>query len=385
MRKGWSAQTLGQLADLKSGGTPRKSRAEYWGGAIPWISGKTLDCERIVTSDRNVTEIGAKEGSQIAPAGSTLILVRGMSLLQEVRIGHCQRPVAFNQDVKALIPREGIDPWFLTYALLARKADLLRMVHTASHGTGVLATEVLQSLSLPIPDADEQRRIAAVLGDLDDLIDTNQRLSAGLYDLIAAETSKALAAATIAAPLSSVAKFVNGKNFTKGAAGEGLPVIRTPEVRNGPTSSTVRNSIQAADDNRALAGDILFVWSGSLLVDRWRWEEGLVNQHIFKVIPADEFPAWLVYSLIQHQMPWFLSLAADKATTMGHIQRKHLDARVPLLRSEEIARLDPILGPMWNQALASSQEAEQLRRVRDELLPLLISGAVSPGEVTVAS
>ena len=65
---------------------------------------------------------------------------------------------------------------------------------------------------------------------------------------------------------------------------------------------------------------MLFVWSGSLTVGRWMWEEGLINQHVFKVLPKSGIPSWLVFALIEYQMPWFLSLAADKASNHGAYQ-----------------------------------------------------------------
>ena len=81
--------------------------------------------------------------------------------------------MAFNQDVKALVPkREVVDPEFLTYLLLARVDELLGMVHRAGHGTGVLDTDQLQGLEIALPPLDAQRRIVSVLGRVDDLVHT---------------------------------------------------------------------------------------------------------------------------------------------------------------------------------------------------------------------
>jgi type I restriction enzyme S subunit len=117
------------------------------------------------------------------------------------------------------------------------------------------------------------------------------------------------------------------------------------------------------------------------MVERWLYEEGLVNQHVFKVLPGDGYPAWLVFGLIEHQMPWFLGLAADKATTMGHIQRGHLDAFVPMPSEAAITDLDTMVRPLWDQELALRAEVQQLTRTRDELLPHLLAGRVSVREV----
>lgn len=205
---------------------------------------------------------------------------------------------------------------------------------------------------------------------------TNEQLAAACASLRLALTERALAEAVDFQPLSELAAFINGKNFTKDAVGTGRPVIRTPEVRVGPTASTIRSEVAPGEDFVATRGDILFVWSGSLLLGRWLFEPGLVNQHIFKVKPNEGVPDWLVYGLIEHQMPWFLGLAADKATTMGHIQRRHLDEHVPVPSTETINRLDEVIQPLWASEIELAEEAQQLRRTRDELLPLLMSGKV---------
>lgn len=225
------------------------------------------------------------------------------------------------------------------------------------------------------PPLEEQERIAGVLGAFDDLIETNRRLADHLDDLRRTKVSHALAASSDTTRLSEAASFVNGRNFTKGADGAGRPVIRTPEVRSGPGGNTVWSSVVADDDRVARAGDILFVWSGTLMVNRWLYADGLVNQHVFKVIPKG-VPDWYVYALIEAQLPWFLGLAKDKATTMGHIQRAHLDEPMTGLDPDAVARLGAVIEPIWSAALELRLEAQDLARQRDELLPLLMSGRV---------
>ncbi|MDE0269021.1 MAG: hypothetical protein OXI96_08305 [Acidimicrobiaceae bacterium] len=70
-------------------------------------------------------------------------------------------------------------------------------------------------------------------------------------------------------------------------------------------------------------GDILFLWSGSLECKIWTSGRGALNQHLFKVIPTDNYK-WLGYFTIHRYLNNFRAIAAGKATTMGHIQRHHL-------------------------------------------------------------
>ena len=89
--------------------------------------------------------------------------------------------------------------------------------------------------------------------------------------------------------IADLARYVNGRAFTKGATGTGRMVIRIAELNSGPGGSTVYHDIAAAPENIAHPGDLLFAWSGSLDVYRWHRDEALVNQHIFKVI-CDAYP-----------------------------------------------------------------------------------------------
>ena len=295
------------------------------------------------------------------------------------KLGILGRPMTCNQAACAMIvdPSMGSNR-FLFYRLLHDRPALINLANGAAQQN--LSGQVIKAFRFPCPPAAEQRRIADVLGALDDLIDANRRIAGHCTALWRALVGDALAAAASSVPLSELADFVNGKNFTNGAPGHGRPVIRTPEVRRGPEAGTVRSDAAAADGNIAREGDTLFVWSGSLTVGRWMWEESLINQHVFKVLPKPGSPAWLVFALIEYQLPWFLSLAADKATTMGHIKREHLDAAVPVPSPAEAGRLGRIVEPLWNEALHCGIAAQRLARARDELLPLLLSGQVRAGD-----
>ncbi|CAM5685337.1 restriction endonuclease subunit S [Streptomyces microflavus] len=158
---GWRRLSLAQAGKWLSGGTPATSNEAYWDGDIPWISGASMKEFHIKDSDRRVTQLGAKNGSRLVGKGTTLFVVRGMSLKSEFRIGVAERELAFGQDCKAVIPGDGIDPYFLAYAIKVRTPEILRMVEETSHGTGRLDTARLQELEIGIPSMSEQHRIVA--------------------------------------------------------------------------------------------------------------------------------------------------------------------------------------------------------------------------------
>ncbi|MBX3245552.1 MAG: restriction endonuclease subunit S [Myxococcales bacterium] len=167
--RGWRVGTLGQWADIRSGGTPSRSRPELWNGDVPWISPKVMTAIHADDPDQFVTEGAIGNGTRVAPARSTLVMVRGMALHQGVRVSQTQREVVFNQDVKALVPRQ-IHPDLLLFALLDAQTSLLSKVHAAGHGTGVLGTDMLNAVTLCLPRQCEQPPFAESFATLNDRI-----------------------------------------------------------------------------------------------------------------------------------------------------------------------------------------------------------------------
>lgn len=173
----WVETTLGDMVDFLSGGTPSKARAEYWGGSIPWVSAKDMKRFRLEDSEDHVTEDGAAASTKMVPAGTVLLLVRGMTLLNDVPICIAGQEMTFNQDVKALRPKPGVLSEFLPYLLLGHKERLLSSVDLAGHGTGRLNSDELKGLDVYLPPLHEQHAIAEILGTLDDKIELNRRMA----------------------------------------------------------------------------------------------------------------------------------------------------------------------------------------------------------------
>lgn len=228
------------------------------------------------------------------------------------------------------------------------------------------------------PLVDEQRAIAALLGALDDKIELNRSTCETLESLESALFDQHFVHQAgegwDLASLPDLAEFVNGRSFTKGASGDGRMVVRIAELNSGPGGSTVYNDVEADLRHIVRPGDLLFAWSGSLGVHRWFRDEALINQHIFKVTPKD-VPSWFVHGHLRRAMPFFRSLAADKATTMGHIKREHLALPIISLPPHDVLAIaDRLIAPLRDEWLECQQEVLSLIDIRDSLLPKLISG-----------
>ena len=275
--------------------------------------------------------------------------------------------------MKLTCNRALIDPGFLFYYFRGPGRDEL-LTRASTVGTPGIGQPLKSLRGIPIryPGLPQQRAIAEVLGALDDKIAANTKL-AETADALSQAVFRSIAGEVTSVPLSTTARFVNGRAFTKGASGAGRVVIRIAELNSGLGGSTVFSDAEVSDDFLARPGDILFAWSGSLTLHRWFRSEAIVNQHIFKVIPNGH-PSWLVYELLRDRLTYFKGIAADKATTMGHIQRGHLDELVGVPSSPSIDRVDELMASLWDRALLAERENETLAATRDALLPQLMSG-----------
>ncbi|RXR26359.1 hypothetical protein EQW78_01610 [Oerskovia turbata] len=274
--------------------------------------------------------------------------------------------------VAVVRPQSVSSEWLrLAFATSAVREQVTALLNTTVQST--LNLSDLKRIDIPMPVARDREAIVEVLGALDDKIAANTKL-ASTADRLAREIYRSIVRGAGVAPLSSTARFVNGRAFTKGATGTGRVVVRIAELNSGISGSTVYNDIVVASENVARPGDLLFAWSGSLTLHRWYRDEAIVNQHIFKVIPNVEYPMWLVNQLVLERLDEFKSIAADKATTMGHIQRRHLDEPVRVPSRDLIAANDVHMDALWNRALVAERENLTLAATRDTLLPQLVSG-----------
>lgn len=271
------------------------------------------------------------------------------------------------------------------------------------------------SQQVRVPPIEEQRRISAILGALDDKIELNRRMNRSLEDIAQAlfkswfvdfepVRAKAESLPTGLPPdlnalfpnrfvdselglipdgwtnksLDEIANFVNGLALQKypPAGRESLPVIKIKQLRTGTTLGADRASASLDPKYVVQDGDILFSWSGSLECRLWTGGEGALNQHLFKVVPVGA-PEWFCYLMLHNYLEDFRVIAEDKATTMGHIRRRHLSGAIQALPPKDIlCQLDLMIRPLNEKVVQLGLEIVKLSELKEVLLPNLISGKI---------
>lgn len=380
----WKECKIADLGTVIGGATPStKDPANYENGTIAWITPKdlaTFTGRYIKRGERNITEIGLKSCStQLLPPNSVLFSSRAP-------IGYiaiAANEVCTNQGFKSVIPNDDTDPLFLYYLLKYNKDKIESM------GSGTTFKEVsgntMKGISVRVPkDVSAQKRISAVLGMIDDKIEENERINDNLQQQAKAIFSKEfLTLETLPigwerASLIDIADYLNGlamQKYRPTADETGIPVLKIKELRQG-----------CCDDNSELCspnikseyiihdGDVIFSWSGSLLVDFWCGGICGLNQHLFKVTSSN-YDKWFYYSWTKHHLDRFVAVAADKATTMGHIKRDELAKAEVLIPNEaDYKRIRTLLQPIYDLIITNRIENKRLAKIRNTLLPKLMSG-----------
>ncbi|MGS2590586.1 restriction endonuclease subunit S [Streptomyces hebeiensis] len=392
---GWQRLKLADVGRWLSGGTPSTSNEAYWGGDIPWISGASMKDFHIKESDRRLTPLGAKNGSRLVGKGTTLFVVRGMSLKSEFRIGVTQREVAFGQDCKAVIPKDGIDPHFLAYAIRVRTPEILRMVEETSHGTGRLDTSRLQELEIGVPAMAEQRRIVAAHAAFERRIAALQ----GVLGKLTA-TESALARAALAQEdidrweqvlLQAVASVAAGVTLGSEPVGDGtveLPYLRVANVLDGRIDTTDVKKVRilrSRYERFALCkGDLLLTEGGDLdklgrgAVWDGRLDSCLHQNHVFRVRCGERIlPDFLALCTASAEGRAYFQRVGKQTTNLASINSTQVKQMpVPLPGVEEQKRIIAPIQAIRSRRTALERQIAKLRTVQQGVVEDLLRGAV---------
>jgi type I restriction enzyme, S subunit len=355
------------------------------------------------------------DAKRIAEKGDLLFCVRGSTT---GRMNWADRRYAIGRGLASIRSKDGPQSSPFVRAVIEYKLDEMLTAATGSTFPNV-SREQLGGIQFPLPPLAEQRRIAKILGDLDDKIELNRTMNETLeqmaralfkswfvdFDPVRAKmegrTPTGMDAATAALfpdrlvdselgmipegwevkALDSIATFLNGLALQKfpASGGQTLKVIKIAQLRAGNTVGADECSSKIPGDYIIEDGDVLFSWSGSLEVELWCGGSGALNQHLFKVT-SSETPKWFYYQWLRHHLPEFREIAADKATTMGHIQRRHLtEALVLVPGAELITAMTNAMQPIHNQLINNNIQSRTLSTLRDTLLQKLVSGEVRVG------
>ncbi len=179
--KGWDTQSFSQVGKFTSGGTPSKSRNDFWIGEYPWVSPKDMKVPKIFDSEDHISAKVFDETSlkRIA-TGQLLIVVRGMILAHSFPVAINMVDVAINQDMKAIKLKSNLRTTYVFHCLNALKRQILKLITTAGHGTKKFDSDVMVKLFIPVPPPEIQDQFQLIA---DKIEKTKSRYQQSLNDL----------------------------------------------------------------------------------------------------------------------------------------------------------------------------------------------------------
>jgi type I restriction enzyme S subunit len=345
---------LGEVAEIISGATPKTSNEDYWGGDILWATPadlSKLDGAYISSTPRTITKAGLRScAAQVLPAGSVLLSSRAP-------IGHVAintEPMATNQGFKSLIPRpDRADAKYLYHWLRGHTEYLQSLGNGATFKE--VSKAVVSKVEIPLPPLDEQRRIASIL-DQADQIQAKRRSSIEQFDELAASAFTAAFGDDLYSPtarLDEVAVVSSG--ITKGRRTSEptrtVPYLAVVNVQAGFLDLSTVKEIEATEAEIARYelqdGDLVLTEGGD--PDKlgrgtvWRKELPLClhQNHIFRVRVNDETflaPEYLsAYMASRPARDYFLR-SAKQTTGIASINMTQLRGLPVLVPTKEEQR-----------------------------------------------
>lgn len=298
-----------------------------------------------------------------------------------------------SNDVLVFTAKENTDNDFLYYVL----ADdaFFNYAMATSKGTKMPRGDKTSIMKYEVPcyDIKMQKKVVSVLRSIDDKIELNNSINNNLEQQAKAIfeneflSLQSLPNGWKQASLIDIADYINGlamQKYRPSADEIGIPVLKIKELRQGCCDDNSELCSPSIKSNYIIHdGDVIFSWSGSLLVDFWCGGICGLNQHLFKVT-SSKYDKWLYYTWTKHHLERFIAVAADKATTMGHIKRDDLAKAEILIPNEaDYNRIGTLLQPIYDLIISNRIENNNLADLRDTLLPKLMSGELDVSDIEI--
>lgn len=360
----WEILEVEKFAEVIGGGTPSTKDSENFGGDIPWLTPRDLsnfNDRYVKNGERNITEKGLQSsGTKLLPKDSILLTSRAP-------VGYlaiAQNDLTTNQGFKSLVPKENADSLFLYYLL---KNDVNRL---KSHATGStfqeLSGSTLKKIMYAMPPLPEQKKIAEVLGTLDEKIELNRKMNKTLEQIG-----------------QSIFKqwFVDFENKTKWRRvklGSFFP-IKTGKKDANFSSDSGKYPFFTCSQGNLKADDYSFDCSALLLAGNGdfniKWYEGKFEayQRTYVLEPFKKELLGFLYFLIQY----FLGdITAGHRGSVIHFLTKGMieDYEIELPEENEVIEKSKIFYEILKSMDANKRQIETLSQIRDSLLPRLMTG-----------
>lgn len=365
----WRKFPLGDLVTFLSGGTPSKMNPSFWNGDVPWISARTMKNERISTSELMITEEGLIAGSKLAPTGSLLLLIRGSGLFNGIPLCIVERPVAFNQDIKCIESKSDVSNRFIFYWLKSQERYLRDKLDVTGIGAGKFDTRFLQELIVLVPPSNVRERIVAIADAISEQIVTNTKINDNLQ-----QQAQAIYASMFidnADPawerghLSDLITVKYGKDHKKLADG-GYPVYGSGGIMRH-VERPLYDKESVLIPRKGTLNNVMYVNQPFWSVDTMFYTEMRlpnVAKFVYHFVKAKDLASMNAGSAVP-------SMTTDILNAM----------EVAIPSASALEEFEVLVAPMYKAMQENDNQSETLAKLRDALLPKLMSGEIDVSDI----
>ena len=373
-----------------SGGTPNKKHPEYYeGGEIPWLNTGEIAFNRIYKTEKYISDIGFSSSSaKWVPANAVIVAMYGATA---ARTAITKIPLTTNQACcNLVIDEDKADYRYVYYYLCSQYTQLASLANGGAQQN--LNAGQIKDYDIDLPDMATQRKVADLLTMLDDKIEVNNEINKNLQEQMEAlhrswfidyaPLGGTKPSNWIKADIYSIANIIYGAPFASklfNTEGLGKPIIRIRDLKE-QTFVTYTTEIHPKG-HLIQPGDIVVGMDGEFRTYIWGNSDAWLNQRVCifeSKLPSDK--AFMLYTI--KPLPNVIE-QTQVATTVIHIGKKDYDAfEIVLPDRKTLDQFGEITTPMLERIVNNSIENKKLAKLRDALLPQLMSGEIDVSDVT---
>lgn len=391
----WKTYRLGDICKrVCSGGTPKSTEPTYYDGNIPWLNTKEINFNRIYSTERYITQKGLDNSSAKWIDANCVIVAMYGATAAKVAINKI--PLTTNQACCNLSIDEKIaDYYYVYYWLCANYTELASLANGGAQQN--LNAQQIKEFEISLPSLPEQRRIAGILGAIDDKIENNRRINTNL-ELQAQALYKQWFVDNRSddweeKPLSEIVFFQEGPGIRNWQYVEkkGVRFINIRCINDGDVNVQNANMISEDEACGKYAHflleplDIVMSCSGTLgryAIIRQEHLPLCLNTSVIRFRPTQCIEDYsFVYGYLSSAE--FLNKQEEMAcgsvqANFGPTHLKQIKIKVP--PKDYRMKYNNVVMPIINTMLKNRSEINMLSSLRDTLLPKLMNGEIKVAE-----
>lgn len=383
----WLKTTLIDIVELIGGGTPKTSKAEYWGGNINWLSVKDFNNENryVYSTEKTITEEGLNNSStKLLKKDDIIISARGTV----GELAMIPFPMAFNQSCYGIRAKEGIDSIFLYYLI----KNSVRKLKAITHGSvfDTITRDTFANIEVAIPDIKTQHRIAKMLADIDDKVENNQRINNNLLQQLHVLYLSLFCDCAMDTPLGDVVATTSGgtpsRKHDEYYSDSSICWVKSKELLGNYIHETKEHindlAIKKSSAKLLPEHSVLIAMYGATVGAYGVISKPMTcNQAVCALLCNENYPYTYLFQIAYESQQKFINLAVGSAQqNISQVLIKQLNLHSDL---DIIQKFHGLALPMHKEIESLQAENMRLSALRDNLLPKLMSGDLDVSNIDI--